>query len=45
MGQDLTYSGCKWLNQNEIDNFFKNSISEDSLDGHILKVDPEYFDE
>ena len=45
MSQYLQYSGFKWLNRREIDNFDVNSISENSSDGYILQVDLEYPDE
>ena len=34
MSQNLPYSGFKWLNQNEIDKFDANSISENSSTGY-----------
>ena len=50
MSQYLPYSGFKWLNQKEIDNFCLNSveynfIEENSSDAYILEVDLEYPDE
>ena len=39
------YSGFKWLNQKEIDKLLLDSIGENSSDGYILEVDPEYPDE
>ena len=45
MSQYLPYSGFKWLNPGEIDNFDMNSISENSSDKYILEVDLEHPDE
>ena len=42
MGQYLPYSGFKWLNQKDINDFFFNSISENSSIGYILEVDLKY---
>ena len=42
---NLPYSGFKWLNRGEIDNFDVSSISENSSDGYILEVDLEYPDQ
>ena len=41
MSQYLPYSGFKWLNQKEIDGFYVNSVSENSLHGYILEIDLE----
>ena len=41
MSQYLPYSGFKWLNQKEINDFCLNSISENSSIGYILEVDLE----
>ena len=35
----LPYSGFKWLNQKQINDFFLNSVSENSSIGYILEVD------
>ena len=45
MSQYLPYSGFKWLNQKEIDEFCLNSFECNSIDGYILEVDLEYPDE
>ena len=37
ISQYLPYDGLKWLTKEEIKNFAVNSISENSLDGYILK--------
>ena len=39
----LPHGGFKWLK--DADNFYVNSISENSSIGDILEVDPEYLDE
>ena len=41
----LCYSKFKWLNQNKIDKFCLNSISENSLVGAISEVDLDYLNE
>ena len=38
IGQYLPYSGFKWVNRKEINDFCLNSISENSLIGYILEV-------
>ena len=38
IGQYLPYSGFKWVNQKEVNDFCLNSISENSLIGYILEV-------
>ena len=45
MSRYLPYVKFKWLNQTEIDKFSLNSISENSSNGYILKIDLEYPDE
>ena len=45
MGQYLTYSGFKCLNQKEICDFCLNSISENSFLSYILEIDLEYPNE
>ena len=45
ISQYLPYSGFKWLNQKEINDFCLNSISENSSVGYILEVDLEYHSE
>ena len=46
MGNEfLPYSKFKWSNQKEIDKFDVGFIAENSLDGYILDVDPEYLNE
>ena len=42
MSRYLPYVKFKWLNQTEIDKFSLNSISENSSNGYILKIDLEY---
>ena len=42
MSQYLPYSGFKWLNQKEINDFCLNFISENSSIGYILEVDLKY---
>ena len=42
MSQYLPYSGFKWLNRGEVDNFDVNSIEENSPIGYILEVGLEY---
>ena len=41
VSQYLPYSGFKWLNQKQINDFFLNSVSENSSIGYILEVDLE----
>ena len=45
MIQYLPYSGFKWLNQKEINDFCLNSISGNSSIGYMLEVDLEYSTE
>ena len=45
MSQYRPYSGFKWLNQKEIDEFDVNLVSENSSHGYIVKVDLQYPDE
>ena len=45
MSQYLPYSGFKWLNQKEINDFCLNSISENSSIVYVLEVNLEYSSE
>ena len=45
MSQHLPSGKFKWINQKEINKFDVNLISENSLDGFILKADLKYSDE
>ena len=45
MSQYLSYGEFKCFNQKEIDKFNVNSIEGNYIDGHILELDLEYFDE
>ena len=45
MSQYLVYGGFKWSNQNEIEKFDLNWISENSSMGYILEVGLDYPDE
>ena len=45
MSQYLPYSGFKWLNQKEMNDFCLNSISKNSSIGYILEVNLEYSTE
>ena len=45
MSQYLRFSGFKWLNEKEINDFCFNSIEESSSIGYILEVDREYLSE
>ena len=42
MSQYLSYSGFKWFNQKETDDFCLNSVGENSAIGYILEVDLKY---
>ena len=42
MCQYLRYTGFKWLNQKEIDNFYVNLVGENSSIEYMLEVDLEY---
>ena len=42
MSQYFPYGGFKWLNQEEINIFYVNSIGKNSSNGYISKVDLEY---